>query len=389
MQVAYLFAELCCKYDERSIADLIRYFPSAATPALRSLVEEHHVFDALAHVQRQEGALRESRRSLLLRARVALLDLRSFVTGLLPFLECPDGCTGDKGSCAVTCVLKQILGESDSGGGSSLHTAVVEQLQHKVVEGARLRERAHTAIAEVDSALLPDENEVATDDSDLEAGLVELALSLLAEIGVGCSIAGDAEGMEEVDVTGQGLSTEPHAADSGAQDAGMPHPERVMGRSWEAFTTGALDGVLRPRVTRGAGPSEPLLQVLEALDAATKGSIGETAASRGEAAGEGSVWVADAARWRAVCEARGDEATGHQVARCRGAQVTVEAMAQVRVQWRVAVLYAELVLRAQRALRHVRESLMAVMREEYFEVDKEWRQELHTPVLLGHADLAR
>jgi hypothetical protein len=149
----------------------------------------------------------------------------------------------------------------------------------------------------------------------------------------------------------------------------------VFGRFWKRLMVELMDAVVLQFVASDGARDEPLVDVLEALERA--GAAG---------GGGGEFWERDIERWRDISERVG--ASEKQVARWTGARGVLDSLRAQQTRWKASVVFLELVLRALRACRKVRESLMAVMSEDYFEVDRQWLQEVHRPVLHAHADLA-
>ena len=380
-----MYAQMCCVHDESCIAALLARFPQSISPSLRQLVEDHHIFDALAQLQQQEGDMTGARSSALLHLRTSLLDLRSFAASLLPFFVCEDGCNGSVPTCTVADCLQQVLHGTPSAKERS--SVDLDLLQH-VQQGQQLRERVLEATRLVESLLPAGEDVTSTMRTSLPPApadaasassdsVIELCLGLLAEASYGKRLQRDAGGSQP---PGQTHSLQ--AAGSG----GSVHAQQQLGTAWEKLVSVQLDAFVRQRITAHNGPDKMLLQVLEAL-ASTQESKGSDISAADDPA-RWRVWNKDAVRLQTLVDGRGQHVTERQAARHTSAQALAHVMQDDWVHWQMSVLYAQLVLRAQRALRHTRESVMSVMREEYFEVDGAWRRELHQPVLLQHEDLA-
>ena len=390
MQVVLLFVRLCCSFDEALILPLLQHCPAASSQAMQDLLEEHHVFGALAHVHQQRGQRGEARRCLLLHARTALLDLRACACGVLPFLVCAEDCAGGQQSCAVAQAMAHLLGAeagAGEGGEGESEAALAQRVGWEMMErleaGAQLRRKAVNALQDVRSQLhggatrSPGAQQRSDQADEQDGATVQLLLSLMAEAAVASFALDSCD-----DDCGHQMSETLHVANGHAQ-AGFAH-------AWRAFMAAEIDTAVQAHAAQVGGIDEALLQVLEQFDALTRQQPEAagiaTAAGASDADDAVAPWAQDAQRWSQAARrlATGTAHAGppQQQARAQFAAQMCTSLAQPGVLWQVSLLYSDAVIRAQQAQRSVRESLQAVLREEYFEVDAEWRLELHRPILL-------
>ena len=346
VQVALLYAQLCCQFDERGVVELLNVARTPPSAELRALITDHCNFEALVVLHQLDGDGAAALSAAELQMRAALLELRAFAERLLPFASCEEACEGLEApgaSCAVARLLRSMLvaaGAQHWAEGSSAFAGSIAQ-------GAQLRERADGAFeslrAQQAAASAPDE---VFSEAQRES-VRRLLRTGLAEVAVGVALQG-------------------HASGEGT------HAMAVFGASWQRFAMQMVDAAVRQCAEHADEGTALIQQVMADLEAAD----GEL---------QGTVWGADAQALRACAER--PAASAKQAGWLTGTQAALSALREQPVRWRTALLYVGSVVQAQRALRRVRESLSAVMSGEFFEVEAQWQRELRRPQLLQLEDL--
>ena len=327
--MACTYAQLCCEFDEVGIHEMLRAFSAPPSARLRSIIADNHVFEALSLLQRQDDDLRGAQQSAALHMRTVMLDLRTLLLDLAPLLN------GAGGGCGATEVLDAVLHDSAAPPGAPLDVA------RKLPEGVRLRLQLEAAVEAARQGLQPGEGcggeGQAAEEERLAQGLLELLLGLFGELAVAEELA-----------------------------AGAEHDARtVCGRLWKELLLQQLCKVLRSTAGAGSASDETLERALEEL--ARQGDDGAP------------LWQQEVDRWHAL--------SGRGAARAERAAEARASICTAQRRWQVSVAFCGQVVHTQRAFRKVRERLLAVLSDEFFEVEGAWLSEMHRPVFVAAADV--
>lgn len=352
--MALLYAQLCCQFHERGVVDLLHVARTPPSQELRALIADNCVFEALTVLHQRDGDDAAAMGSAELHVRAALLELRAFAERLLPFVSCEEGCEGPEGpgdTCAGAALLLPVLDPAAQPGGEPPGA-----FAGSIAQGAELRERADAAVE-----MLRAQQASASSQDDVfstaqQESVRRLLRTGLAEVAVGVGLQVSA-GLQVGAVGGESVGA---------------HAAAVFGAAWQRFALQIVDAAVRQCVDHGDAGTELIQRVMADVETAD----GEL---------EGTVWQQDAQALRACAER--SAASAKQAAWLSGAEAALAALREQPVRWRTALLYVGVVVRAQRALRRVRESLSAVMSGEFFEVEAQWQRELHRPRLLQLEDL--